>query len=366
MGHAGNEADLDTLDIRETFRNHIYGCIIEDRHAIKSLDELGEDNIMCETDYPHSDSTWPNCIDVARDTMKDLPEHVQYKLLRGNAERLYRFTPAEPPVLANALIPWRAHWRARAPSSPARVRASAGCRPCASREEGARVVVADIELDNAKETVREIEAAGGTAIAVGVDVSDEQQVQAMIAAAVDQYGRLDILFNNVGIPTPRLGLKFEDHTLEDFNRLVAVNLGGVFLGCKHAVLQFKEQGDGGVILNTASVAGLVGWGGTVYGATKGGVIQLTRGVADRSRPVRDSRQRDLPCRHAADRVHGGGRAGRRRGQQAEIADMVGEQHPLGRAITAEDCAEAALYLVSDASRNVTGVALPIDGGFVAK
>lgn len=100
MGHAGNEADLDTLDIRETFRNHIYGCIIEDRHAMKSLDEIGEDNVMCETDYPHSDSTWPNCIDVARDTMKDLPEHVQYKLLRGNAERLYRFTPAEPPVLA--------------------------------------------------------------------------------------------------------------------------------------------------------------------------------------------------------------------------------------------------------------------------
>jgi predicted TIM-barrel fold metal-dependent hydrolase len=102
MGHAGNEADLDTLDIRETFRNHIYGCIIEDRHAVKSLDELGEDNIMCETDYPHSDSTWPDCISVARNTMKDLPENVQYKLLRGNAERLYRFTPAEPPVLAGA------------------------------------------------------------------------------------------------------------------------------------------------------------------------------------------------------------------------------------------------------------------------
>ncbi|AEV71766.1 putative TIM-barrel fold metal-dependent hydrolase [Mycolicibacterium rhodesiae NBB3] len=102
MGHAGNEADLDTLDIRETFRNHIYGCIIEDRHAMKSLDEIGEDNVMCETDYPHSDSTWPNCIDVARDTMKDLPESVQYKLLRGNAERLYRFTPAEPPAMVKA------------------------------------------------------------------------------------------------------------------------------------------------------------------------------------------------------------------------------------------------------------------------
>jgi len=96
MGHAGNEADLDTLDIRETFRNHIFGCIIEDRHAIASIDEIGEDNIMCETDYPHSDSTWPDCIAVARDTMKGLPENVQYKLLRGNAEKLYRFTPAEP------------------------------------------------------------------------------------------------------------------------------------------------------------------------------------------------------------------------------------------------------------------------------
>lgn len=102
MGHAGNAADLDTLDIRETFRNHIFGCIIEDRHAIKSIDELGEDNIMCETDYPHSDSTWPDCIEVARSTMKDLPESVQYKLLRGNAEKLYRFTPAEPPVPASA------------------------------------------------------------------------------------------------------------------------------------------------------------------------------------------------------------------------------------------------------------------------
>jgi predicted TIM-barrel fold metal-dependent hydrolase len=101
MGHAGNGADLDTLDIRETFRGHVFGCFIEDHHGVKSLAELGEDNIMCETDYPHSDSTWPDCIGVARNVIKDLPENVQYKLLRGNAERLYRFTPAEPPVLAS-------------------------------------------------------------------------------------------------------------------------------------------------------------------------------------------------------------------------------------------------------------------------
>ncbi|MGV0806517.1 amidohydrolase family protein [Mycolicibacterium setense] len=98
---SAHKIDFDALNIRETFKKHIFGCVIEDRHALKNLAEIGEDNVMVETDYPHSDSTWPNCIDVARDTMKDLPERVQYKLLRGNAERLYRFTPAEPPVLAS-------------------------------------------------------------------------------------------------------------------------------------------------------------------------------------------------------------------------------------------------------------------------
>lgn len=233
-------------------------------------------------------------------------------------------------------------------------------------EEGARVIVADINLDNAKETVREIEAAGGTAVAVGTDVSDEPQVQAMIAAAVDHYGRLDILFNNVGIPTPRLGMSFEDHTLDDFNRLVAVNLGGVFLGCKHAVLRFKEQGGGGVILNTGSVAGLVGWGGTVYGATKGGVLQLTRAVAIEAAPHGIRVNAICPAAMPLTGFLAAGGLDVDETQRAAIADTVGGQHPLGNAITAEDCAEAAVYLVSDAARNVTGVSLPIDGGFVAR
>ncbi|OHV43841.1 amidohydrolase family protein [Pseudofrankia sp. BMG5.36] len=92
--------DLDTLDIRATFRDHIFGCFIEDHHGIASLAEIGEDNIMCETDYPHSDSTWPNCIQTVKNIISRLPAETQYKLLRGNAERLYRFTPATPPVLA--------------------------------------------------------------------------------------------------------------------------------------------------------------------------------------------------------------------------------------------------------------------------
>lgn len=102
MEHAGSDADLDTLDVRATFRDHVFGCFIHDEHGIASIDEIGENNIMCETDYPHSDSTWPDCIQTAREQVAHLSPEVQYKLLRGNAERLYRFTPAQPPALIHA------------------------------------------------------------------------------------------------------------------------------------------------------------------------------------------------------------------------------------------------------------------------
>jgi predicted TIM-barrel fold metal-dependent hydrolase len=102
MDHATTDVDLDTLDIRALFRDHVFGCFIDDAHGIASLDELGVDNVMCETDYPHPDSTWPDCIKVVKEQISHLEPEIQYKLLRGNAERLYRFTPAEPPVLAGA------------------------------------------------------------------------------------------------------------------------------------------------------------------------------------------------------------------------------------------------------------------------
>ncbi|MDA8048133.1 MAG: amidohydrolase family protein [Actinomycetota bacterium] len=101
MDHATTDVDMDTLNIRELFRNHVYGCFIEDHHGIASLGEIGEDNIMCETDYPHSDSTWPNCITGVKKVIGHLPAETQYKLLRGNAEKLYRYTPAEPPSRLN-------------------------------------------------------------------------------------------------------------------------------------------------------------------------------------------------------------------------------------------------------------------------
>ncbi len=98
MEHATTDVDLDTIDVRGLFHEHIFGCFIDDAHGIASIEEIGEDNIMCETDYPHSDSTWPNCIQVVKNRIGHLPQETQYKLLRGNAERLYRFTPADPPL----------------------------------------------------------------------------------------------------------------------------------------------------------------------------------------------------------------------------------------------------------------------------
>lgn len=233
-------------------------------------------------------------------------------------------------------------------------------------EEGASVVVADIRLDAAKETASRIEAAGGTAFAIGCDVSREDEVEAAIAAAVEQLGRLDIIFNNVGIPTPRFGVKLEDHTVEDFQRLVAVNLGGVFHGCKQAVLQFKRQGTGGVILNTGSVAGLVAWGGSVYGATKGAVHQLTKAVAIEGAPFGIRANAICPAGMPYTKFMAAGGMGESPEDVARAAEQTAQMHPLGRAITAEDCAEAAVYLVSDRAANVTGVLLPVDGGYVAR
>ena len=233
-------------------------------------------------------------------------------------------------------------------------------------EEGAKVVCADLDVDGAKETVRQIEARGGVAVPFGVDVAVEDEVAAAIASVTEHFGRLDIVFNNVGIPTPRLGAVLEDHTAADFERLFAVNVGGVFHGCKHAVVTFKAQGGGGVILNTGSVAGLVGWGGTVYGATKGAVHQLTKGVAVEAAPHGVRVNAICPAGMPYTGFMAAGGLEVEDDVRQQIAESVGASHPLGRPITAEDCAEAAVYLVSDGAKNITGVLLPVDGGYVAR
>jgi NAD(P)-dependent dehydrogenase (short-subunit alcohol dehydrogenase family) len=233
-------------------------------------------------------------------------------------------------------------------------------------EEGAKVICADLDGDSAKETVRLVEAAGGVGAAVTADVSKEDDVIAAVGAVVEQFGRLDIVFNNVGIPTPRLGMTFEEHTAADFERLFAVNVGGVFYGCKHAVIRFKEQGDGGAIVNTGSVAGLVGWGGTVYGGSKGAVHALTRSVAIEAAPFGIRVNAICPAAMPFTGFMAAGGVDLPEDALAQVAESVGAGHPLGRPITAEDCAEAAAFLASDRAANLTGVLLPVDGGYVAR
>lgn len=229
--------------------------------------------------------------------------------------------------------------------------------------EGGNVVCLDVNDEWSKETVRLIEAEGGTSTAVHCDVSNEGDVVAAIDTTVGEYGRLDVMFNNAAIATPRPGLRFEDHTVEEFEKLTSINFKGVFLGTKHAVRRFRAQNSPGAIVNTASVAGMVGWGGTVYGAIKGGVIQLTRAVAVESAPF-DIRVNavcpagmpatnfmDIPTDEAT---------------QTTAFERVAKQHPLGRNIDPEDVAAAALFLASDKARNITGVILPVDGGYVAR
>ncbi|WP_397495591.1 SDR family NAD(P)-dependent oxidoreductase [Rhodococcus sp. KBS0724] len=230
--------------------------------------------------------------------------------------------------------------------------------------EGGNIVCADVRDEWAKETVRLIEESGGRAVSVHCDVSSEDDIEATIKATVGEYGRLDVMYNNAGVSTPRPGLRFEDHTLDDFDRLVSINLKGVFLGTKHAVLQFRAQKTAGSIINTASVAGLVGWGGTVYGAIKGGVIQLSRAVAIESAPfdirVNAVCPAGMPTTNFM-HIPGVGSA-----EQPAAFERVARQHPLGRNITPEDVAQAALFFATDNARNITGVILPVDGGYVAQ
>jgi NAD(P)-dependent dehydrogenase (short-subunit alcohol dehydrogenase family) len=233
-------------------------------------------------------------------------------------------------------------------------------------EEGASVLCLDIDLDRVKDTVAQIEASGGTAVADQCDVSREEDVAAAVAEAVEHFGRLDIMFNNVGVPTPRLGSQLEDHTAEDFERLMRVNVGGVFFGSKHSVIQFKRQGDGGAILNTGSVAGLVGWGGTVYGASKGAVHQLTRAVAVEGAPFGIRANAICPAGMPFTNFMAAGGMDTTQLDMEAIGQQVGSSHPLGRPITAEDCAEVAAFLVSDRAHNITGILVPVDGGYVAR
>jgi len=229
---------------------------------------------------------------------------------------------------------------------------------------GARLICFDIQTDWLEETVAKVRAAGGEARAALGDVSKRADVQAAADAAAQAYGRLDVMYNNAGIASPRTAsgrnASFVETTDEDIERLLAINVRGVILGCQIAVRRFREQGGGGVIVNTASVAGLIGWGGVLYGATKGAVTNLTRTLA--MEVARDNIRVNSVCPAAMITHFGPGADG---APPAAALEATAKLHPMGRVIDPLDAANAALFLASDRASNITGVNLPVDGGVSA-
>ena len=230
---------------------------------------------------------------------------------------------------------------------------------------GAKVVASDVNSARLEETVAQVRSEGGEARAVPCDVSDEKAVQRLVDAAVSAYGRLDIIYNNAGLtapPAPGKRMKlFMDTTAEETASMEAVNVHGVINGCKAAIGQFERQGGGGIIVNTASVAGLVGFGSVVYGATKGAITTLTRALAIEVAPagirINSVCPGGMPTYFAGMDPNGPNAEAARKSMSA--------LHPLGRPIEPMDAANAALFLCSDLASNITGVNLPVDGGLAA-
>ena len=230
-------------------------------------------------------------------------------------------------------------------------------------QHGARVIAADIGLEAAEESAARVRDAGGEAFACGCDVGDAGQVDAAVALAVSSFGRLDVIYNNAGITLqPRPGYQglrsFVDTDPEEYERIYRVNVTGVMNGCKAAIRQFEAQGGGGVIVNTASVAGIIGWGGVVYGSSKGAVTLLTKTLALELAASNIRVNSVCPAGMATNFIPGLAQSDLARASMAA-------SHPLGRPIDPVDCANAALFLACDLSSNVTGVNLPVDGGLSA-
>ena len=221
--------------------------------------------------------------------------------------------------------------------------------------EGASVLVAELNEETGAAAAREIEDAGGRARFLRADTGREEEVKAAIAAAVEAFGRLDILVNNAGITAL-------EHTWDE---VIALNLSGVYYGCLHGLEVMKRQGSGGII-NLASVAGLVGASvpgipggfGYPYGASKHGVIGLTRQFAlDGAPDVRVN----CVCPSFVDTPMVAIVS-----QTEPLREWALANTPLGRLGRPEEIAKAALFLASDDSSFMTGAPLIIDGGWTAR
>jgi len=235
-------------------------------------------------------------------------------------------------------------------------------RACALRfaREGARLVLADVQRAAGESLVRDIEAAGGSSVFVQADVSRRADTERAIDLCVQRYGALDVLFCNAGVTLPK---QLPDSSDAEIERVIAVNLMALLHAARHAIPLMLAQPAGGTILFTASKTGLVAQADSpVYCATKGAVVMLARALAldYATRGIRVNALCpgiiDTPMLHEF--------AASRPDPVAAMSTYSAAQ-PMGRLGTADECADAALWLVSGEASFITGVALPVDGGFTA-
>lgn len=218
--------------------------------------------------------------------------------------------------------------------------------------QGAKVVIADINLEAARETVALQESAGGDAIAVNVDVTRKSETLDMAEAALRRFGRIDILVNNAG---SRCLKSFLDHTEEDWHRMIDINLTGHFF-CAQAVVPSMLKSGKGKIINLASIAAHTGRPDRVaYCAAKAGVMGLTRALA-----------MDLRGKNICVTAISPGSIATPMNQAAATSTEVewGKETVIGRWGTAEDVAHAAVFLASDESDYITGSEIAVEGGWL--
>ncbi|MGA3138053.1 MAG: glucose 1-dehydrogenase [Xanthobacteraceae bacterium] len=223
--------------------------------------------------------------------------------------------------------------------------------------EGARVVAVDQDEADAEKTVALIKEVGGDALAIAADVSSEADCRGMVERTVAAYGKLNIAFNNAGVGASGFAVADEEEIA--FSRLIDVNLKGVFLSMKYEIPAMLAAG-GGAIVNTASVAGLVGERGIgAYAASKHGVVGLTRTAAldyiGRGIRINAVCPGATRTRILADWF-----------QDPKVEQFILSRHPIGRIAEPEEIGRAVLFLASDDASFVVGQALAVDGGLTAQ
>jgi 2-keto-3-deoxy-L-fuconate dehydrogenase len=231
-------------------------------------------------------------------------------------------------------------------------------------KQGARVIVADIRVEAAREVAGAITVSDGAAHVLSLDVANEEQVQVAMARVAREHGRLDILVNNAGVS--HVGSILET-SAEDWDRVMSVNARGVFLCSKYALKQMlAQQPQGGVLVNIASVAGLIAVDQRFpYSASKGAVISITRSIA--SDFVKQGIRANAICPGTVHTPFVEGYLERNYpDNKDEVRNQLHARQPLGRMGRPDEIASAALYLASDEAAFVTGSLLVIDGGWTAR